>query len=73
MNRPNVVNLIVVKMDDAFRAREAAAFIEHAIGYKSVSWQEASKDLLDALTSATSSCTPSSARSCWWPASASTT
>jgi lipoprotein-releasing system permease protein len=50
MNRPNVANLIVVKMDDAFSARQAAAFIERATGYKSVSWQEASKDLLDALT-----------------------
>jgi len=50
MNRPNVANLIVVKMDDAFAARQAAAFIERATGYKSVSWQEASKDLLDALT-----------------------
>jgi lipoprotein-releasing system permease protein len=50
MNRPNVANLIVVKMDDAFAARQAATFIERATGYKSVSWQEASKDLLDALT-----------------------
>jgi lipoprotein-releasing system permease protein len=50
MNRPNVANLIVVKMQDAFAARQAAAFIERATGYKSVSWQEASKDLLDALT-----------------------
>jgi lipoprotein-releasing system permease protein len=50
MNRPNVANLIVVKMDDAFAARQAASFIEGATGYKSVSWQEASKDLLDALT-----------------------
>jgi len=50
MNQPSVANLIVVRMDDAFSAREAAAFIERATGYKSVSWQEASKDLLDALT-----------------------
>jgi lipoprotein-releasing system permease protein len=50
MNRPNVANLIIVKMEDAFAARQAAAFIERATGYKSVSWQEASKDLLDALT-----------------------
>ncbi len=50
MNQPNVANLIVVTMDDAFMARRAAAFIERTTGYKSVSWQEASKDLLDALT-----------------------
>ena len=49
MNRPNVANLIVIRMADAYAARTAAAFIERAIGYKSVSWQEASKDLLDAL------------------------
>jgi lipoprotein-releasing system permease protein len=50
MNRPNVANMIVVKMQDAYVARTAAAFIERSTGYKSVSWQEASKDLLDALT-----------------------
>lgn len=50
MNRPNVANLIVVKMQDAYAARAAASFIERSTGYKSVSWQEASKDLLDALT-----------------------
>jgi lipoprotein-releasing system permease protein len=50
MNRPNVANLIVVRMQDAYAARTAAAFIERSVGYKSVSWQEASKDLLDALT-----------------------
>jgi lipoprotein-releasing system permease protein len=50
MNRPNAANLIVVRMDDAFTARRVATFIERATGYKSVSWQEASKDLLDALT-----------------------
>jgi lipoprotein-releasing system permease protein len=50
MNRPNVANLIVVRMQDAYAARTAAAFIERSLGYKSVSWQEASKDLLDALT-----------------------
>jgi lipoprotein-releasing system permease protein len=49
LNRPNVANTIVVKLDDATRAREVAATIEATIGYKSVSWQEASKDLLDTL------------------------
>ena len=50
MNRPNVANMIVIKLQDAYAARSAAAFIERSVGYKSVSWQEASKDLLDALT-----------------------
>lgn len=49
MNRPNVANMIVVRMQDAYSARTAAAFIERSIGYKAVSWQEASKDLLDTL------------------------
>ena len=49
MNRPNVANTIVVRLEDAYRARDTAAFIERSTGYKSVSWQEASKDLLDAL------------------------
>ena len=49
MNRPNAANMIVVRLDDAYRARDVAALIERSTGYKSVSWQEASKDLLDAL------------------------
>ena len=43
-------NRIIVKLDDAFAARRNASFIERAVGYKAVSWQEANKDLLDALT-----------------------
>jgi lipoprotein-releasing system permease protein len=50
MNRPDVANLIIIRLDDAYRGQNVAAFIEEATGYKSVSWQEASKDLLDALT-----------------------
>ena len=50
MNRPDVANLIIIRLTDAYRAQKVAAFIEETTGYKSVSWQEASKDLLDALT-----------------------
>ncbi len=50
MNRPDVANLIIVRLDDAYRAQDVARTIETATGYKSVSWQESSKDLLDALT-----------------------
>jgi lipoprotein-releasing system permease protein len=50
MNRPNVSNLFVIKLADAYRAEAASRLIERNIGYKSVSWQEASKDLLNALT-----------------------
>lgn len=49
LNRPNSANTIIVKLDDANRARTVAATIESSIGYKSVSWQESNKDLLDAL------------------------
>lgn len=49
LNRPNTANTIIVRLQDAYRAREVAATIEEIVGYKSVSWQEASKDLLDAL------------------------
>jgi lipoprotein-releasing system permease protein len=49
MNRPNVANMIIVRLPDAFPARDVATYIERSTGYKSVSWQESSKDLLDAL------------------------
>ena len=41
-----LANRLVVQIDDPYGARQAATLIERAIGYKSVSWQEASKDLL---------------------------
>lgn len=50
MNRPSVANTFVVRLDDAYRASTVATQIERLTGYKSVSWQEASKDLMDALT-----------------------
>ncbi|MGA0019779.1 MAG: FtsX-like permease family protein [Steroidobacteraceae bacterium] len=49
LNRPNTANSIIVKLNDASQARDVAADVERTIGYKSVSWQEASKDLLDTL------------------------
>jgi lipoprotein-releasing system permease protein len=49
LNRPNVANSIVVKLDDPYRARDVAARLERMIGYKSVSWQESSQDLLNTL------------------------
>jgi lipoprotein-releasing system permease protein len=49
MGRPNVANMIIVRLPDAFPARDVATYIERSTGYKSVSWQESSKDLLDAL------------------------
>jgi len=49
-NRPNRVNTIIVKLDDPYQARAVAAEIEKGIGYKSVSWQEATEDIMSALT-----------------------
>jgi lipoprotein-releasing system permease protein len=49
LNRPNRVNEIIVKLTDPNQARDTAARIEDWIGYKSVSWQEASEDLMNLL------------------------
>ncbi len=49
MNRPNVANSIILRLDDAYRARDVATRLERKIGYKSVSWQEASEDILNTL------------------------
>lgn len=49
MSRPNRVNSIIVKLNDPYAAREIAAQIENQIGYKCVSWQEASEDLINTL------------------------
>jgi len=49
LQRPNRINGIVVKLDDAYAARDVAARIEARIGYKSMSWQEASEDIMSTL------------------------
>jgi lipoprotein-releasing system permease protein len=49
-DRANRVNTIIVKLDDPYRARTTASEIETAIGYKSVSWQEATEDIMSTLT-----------------------
>jgi lipoprotein-releasing system permease protein len=49
LDRPNRANTIIVKLDDAERARNVAADVENHIGYKSVSWQEQSEDLMSTL------------------------
>ena len=47
--RPDRANAIVVKLDDPYAARNVACRIEAQIGYKSVSWQEASEDIMSTL------------------------
>lgn len=49
-DKANRANRIIVKLDDPLRARALAAEVEGNIGYKSVSWQEATEDLLSVLT-----------------------
>ena len=49
MNRPNRANSIIVKLPDPATAFDLAGRIEAEYGYKSVSWQEASEDILSTL------------------------
>lgn len=49
MNRSNRANTILIKLDDPEKARELAREIEAVVGYKSVSWQEASEDIMSTL------------------------
>jgi lipoprotein-releasing system permease protein len=50
LDRPNRVNRFVIQLDDPYRARDVAAQIERTVGYKSVSWIEATEDILSVLT-----------------------
>jgi lipoprotein-releasing system permease protein len=49
LERPNRVNRFVIQLEDASGARDVARRIEGEIGYKSVSWVEASEDILSLL------------------------
>ena len=49
LKRPNRANTIIVKLDDPQQAQHVAAEIERRFGYKSVSWQEASEDMMSTL------------------------
>jgi lipoprotein-releasing system permease protein len=50
LDRPNRVNRFVIQLDDPYRARDVAGQVERVIGYKSVSWIEATEDILSVLT-----------------------
>jgi lipoprotein-releasing system permease protein len=47
--RPNRVNRLIIQLADPQAARGVAAAVEQALGYKAVSWIEASEDLLSLL------------------------
>lgn len=49
LNRPNRVNRFIIQLDDAYAARDVARQIEDKIGYKAVSWAEASEDIVSLL------------------------
>lgn len=49
LNRPNRANQIIVKLDDPYAARNMSMRIETQLRYKSVSWQEASEDIMSTL------------------------
>jgi len=49
MNRSNRANIIMIKMDDPQQAQTLAKALEKDIGYKAVSWQEASEDITNTL------------------------
>jgi lipoprotein-releasing system permease protein len=49
LDRPNRVNRLVLQLDDPYRARDLASLIETRSGYKSVSWIEASEDIMNVL------------------------
>ena len=49
LKRPDRANTIILKLDDPRGAQDVAAVIERRFGYNSVSWQEASEDLMSTL------------------------
>jgi lipoprotein-releasing system permease protein len=46
LNRKNIINEVVLRLDDYTQAREVAAQIESVCGYKTYSWQEANENFL---------------------------
>jgi lipoprotein-releasing system permease protein len=49
LGRENRVNRVIIQMDDPYAAQDTAKTIETTTGYKSVSWIEASEDILSLL------------------------
>jgi lipoprotein-releasing system permease protein len=49
LERPDRVNRIIIRLDDPYRARAVAERIEAVAGYKTVSWLEASEDIMALL------------------------
>lgn len=49
LDRPHRINSIIIRLSDPWAAAVVADQIESRLGYKSVSWQEKSEDLLSTL------------------------
>jgi len=49
LNRPNIANRLILKLEDPDLSPSVASAVETAVGYKSQSWQEASQDLMSLL------------------------
>lgn len=49
LDRPNRINRFIIQLTDPYSARDVATLIENRTGYKSVSWLEASEDLMSVL------------------------
>ena len=49
MNKSNRANTVIIKMDNSAQAETLARDLEARVGYKTVSWQEASEDIMSTL------------------------
>jgi lipoprotein-releasing system permease protein len=49
LNRPNVANRLILKLDDPDKSPDVARVVETAFGYKALSWQESNADLMSLL------------------------
>ena len=45
-DRPNVINRISIKMNDIYNAENLASWLEGQFGYRAVSWQETSRNIM---------------------------
>ncbi|WP_373975068.1 ABC transporter permease [Chitinibacter sp. SCUT-21] len=49
LERPQRINRLILQLDDPYQARELAHQLEKQLGYKAISWLEASEDILSLL------------------------
>ena len=49
LSKPNIVNSIIIKITTPYEAEDLGNEIEKHIGYKNISWQENSRDLMNTI------------------------